>query len=148
MDEKDSNLKKYIKGFVEFEKYINELNIKKFNNENHSGYLINLEKIEEIKRKINYTNNKKIYKYLNENPMDNSNEKIYTIEEIEFQNSNYLLNKLFNGNKYILINRALWKLLCKEGKENNDAIIYEINYQKIKFKLKDRKELLFWKPRV
>ena len=84
MDEKDSNLKKYIKGFVEFEKYINELNIKKFNNfEKHSGYLINLEKIEEIKTKINYTADKNNYNNLIQSPSDNQNRKLYTIEEIE-----------------------------------------------------------------
>ena len=143
MDEKDSNLKKYIKGFIEFENYINNLKSNNSNFKYHSGYLINLEKIEEIKTKINYTFNKNNYNNLLESPMDNPNEKIYIIEEIEFRNSNYLLNKLFNGNKYILINEVLWKLLCKEGKEKIDPIIYEINYFYLKLRLKDGKKLIF-----
>ena len=147
-DEKDFSLKKYIKAFIEFEKYINNLTTIGDNNfDPHKGYLINLEKIEEIKTKINYTTNKNNYNNLIQSPSDNQNRKLYTIGEIEFKNSNYLLNMLLNKNKYIIINRNLWKFLCKEGKENNEPIIYYINYSQIKFRLKDGKELTFtnWK---
>ena len=140
-----SNLKKYVKAFIEFENYIKDLNSThddKF--EKHHGYLINLKKIEEIKHKINYEQNKSKYIDFNFSPSDGVQKKDYTIEEIEFRDSNYLLNMLFNGNKYILINEDLWKLLCKEGKENTPPIIYEINYSKIKFKLSEDQTILIF----
>ena len=140
-----SNLKKYVKAFIEFEKYIKDLNSThddKF--EKHHGYLINLKKIEEIKHKINYEQNKSKYIDFNFSPSDGVQKKDYTIEEIEFRDSNYLLNMLFNGNQYILINKDLWKLLCKEGKENTPPIIYEINYSKIKFKLSEDQTMLIF----
>ena len=118
-----SNLKKYVKAFIEFEKYIKDLNSNfKITHDNkfekHHGYLINLKKIEELKDKINYEQNKSKYIDFNFSPSDGVWKKDYIIEEIEFRDSNYLLNMLFNGNQYILINTFLWKLLCKEGKEN------------------------------
>jgi len=145
MQSSDSpNLKTYVKAFIEFEKYIKYINKdlgEKF--EHHKGFLINKDEIDEIKNKIKFQTYKDIYKDYPLNSSDRIQKKDYTIEEIEFRNSDYLLNMLFNKNKYILINRDLWKLLCKEGKENTEPIIYEINYNNIKFKLDDFKELKF-----
>jgi len=138
---KPSKLKQYVKAFIEFDDYINKIFAglnDKFKSDN--GYLINLEIIEEIKQKINYQTNKYYYKNLNTDP---SQEIEFRIQDIQFKNSNYLLNMLFNGNKYIIINEKLWKLLCKEGKETTKPIIYEFNYRKIKFQLNDKKELIF-----
>ena len=139
-----SSLIKYIKGFYEFEKYLNNINSNLFEKfEPHDGYLINLSKIEEIKKSINYDNHKYEYHNYESIPINNDSVKYYTIEEIKFRNSEYLLNMLFNGNKYILINTKLWKLLCKKNEENITSIKYEINYMKIKFRLSDQKELIF-----
>ena len=112
----------------------------------HNGYLINLKEFEEIKIKINYEKNKHIklkHNFLALSKSEGVDKKYYTLDEIEFRNSDYLLNMLFNGNKYIFINKNLWKLLCKEGKENTEPIIYEINYSKIKFMLDDHKVVIF-----
>ena len=70
-------------------------------------------------------------------------DKIYTIDEIEFRNSDYLLNKILNDNKYIIINTDLWRLLCTKGKEQIQPINYSMNYSQIKFTLNDQKELIF-----
>ena len=138
------SLIKYVKGFYEFENYINKINSNlQTIFKTHHGYLINFEKIEEIKRNINYEENKIIYKNYIQSLIDEDNEKYYTIEEIEFKDPDYLLNMLFNGNKYILINRDLWKLLCEKNKENALCITYEINYNQIKFKLDYLTELFF-----
>ena len=145
MQNKNSfSLIKYIKGFYEFEKYLNQINSKhsdKF--EPHDGYLINLSKIEAIKKAINYDNYKYQYHNYETTPENTDSTKYYTIEEIKFRSSDYLLNMLFNGNKYILINSKLWKLLCKKGEENIAPIRYEINYLEIKFSLSDQKCLTF-----
>ena len=140
-----ASLMKYIKGFYEFDLYINKINSNlttKFHT--HHGYLINLEKIDEIKRNINYDNYKIIYQKSIQSQIDEEdNDKYFVIEELEFKDPDYLLNMLFNGNKYILINRDLWELLCEKNKENSISITYEINYSQIKFKLDYLNELFF-----
>ena len=50
---------------------------------------------------------------------------------------------LQNKNNYIIINDELWKVFCKNGKENLPSFKYYINYSQIKFKLDDQKELIF-----
>ena len=137
---------KYVKAFKDFESYLKKIN----NNfgtyfNDYFGYLINLESIDKIKTNINYDyykNLNDIYKNYNISPVIQS-EKKYTIDEIEFRNSDYLLNMIFNENKYIIINADLWKLLCIKGKEEIKPIKYSINYSQIKFKLNDQKELFF-----
>ena len=142
--ENHSSLMKYIKGFYEFDEYLNEINSKVSEDfDFHHGYLINYEIIDKILNKINYENNKIFV--ANDITLQTlkDRKKYFAIEEIELRNSYYLLNMLFNGNKYILINRKLWKLLCKENEEEKEPIKYEINYSKIKFKLDDKIELIF-----
>ena len=141
-----SSIMKYVKEFYEFEQYINDMNLNLHESfEKHRGYLINLELIDRIKDKINYYTNKRIFKNNASVSFYDDKNKYYTIEEIKFRNADYLLNMIFNGNKYIMINRNLWKLLCKENEEDKEPIIYEINYSKIKFKLNDGNELIFSK---
>ena len=142
---KSPNLKKYVKAFIDFEQYIKDINnIHSSTSKNHRGYLINQKIIEEIKNKINYKYYKNKFNEFDFSQIDDIQQKDCTCEEIEFRDSNYLLNMLFNGNKYILINVDLWQLLCKEGKENTPPIIYEINYSQIKFKLdEDQKIIIF-----
>ena len=144
--ENPTHLLEYIKGFNDFQEYLNKINSnlnQKF--ELFEGYLVNLEKIEEIKRVINYEQNKTKYKDFLSNTLNIVKKKTYIIEEIEFRNSDYLLNMIFNGNKYIIIDKNLWILLCKENKENIQPIKFEINSSHIKFKLDDPKELIFSK---
>ena len=140
--EKHCSLIDYVNGFTEFEQYIKDINRKQSNVHKHHGYLINLTLFEELKKRINndYIQYKK---HLSESISYNIKEK-FTIGEIEFRNSNYLLNMIFNGNKYILINTKLWDLICKEDNKNIPSIEYEINYLNIKFSLEDKKELIFF----
>ena len=132
------------KGFEEFDEYINK------NNKNlsekfipHQGYLINLSKFEELKKRINeeYRNN---YLSSYKIPIDNNSKRDYTIDEIEFRDSNYLLNMILNGNKYIFINEKLWELLCKKDKKDYPSITYEINYLRIKFHFHGQSPLQFF----
>ena len=139
-----SCLIKYVKGFYQFEQYFNRINNNLgYDFEKHRGYLININDFERIKLAINYEKIKD--KYINYNLDEFDQNKNYTLEEIEFRDSNYLLNMIFNGNIYIFINYDLWILLCNKGKEKVPPIIYEINYSKIKFKLNDQRELIFSK---
>jgi len=139
-----SILIKYIKGIYDFESYIKS-NKNKFSTSfnEYFGYLINFEDYENLKRKINYEKNLQLYKKYFSNPINSNTKKYYTLEEIKFRDSKYLLNMIFNKNKYVLINVNLWKLLCQENKETITPIKFNINYSQIKFKLDDRKELIF-----
>ena len=140
--EKHCSLIDYVNGFTEFEQYIKDINRNQSNFHKHHGYLISLELFEELKKRINndYIQYKK---HLSESISFNIKEK-FTIGEIKFRNSNYLLNMIFNGNKFILINTKLWDLICKEDNKNIPSIEYEINYLNIKFSLEDKKELIFF----
>ena len=132
-----------VKAFYKFEHFLNKMNEKLgYDFEENFGYLINYERIDKIKKAINYENNKEIYKNLSPSPADQV-KKIYTIDEIKFRNSDYLLNMLQNKNNYIIINNELWKVFCKNDKEKLAPIKYYINYSQIKFKLDDQKELIF-----
>ena len=144
MDE-ENKLIKYVKEIHDFEEYINGEK-KKITKEYHNeffGYLINLEEYKKLKTEINYENNLKLYKNYITRPMNTNPIKKYTLEEIKFRDSNYLLNMIFNGNKYILINKSFWKFICKEDMKKIPDIKFDINYYQIKFKLDDGKELIF-----
>ena len=95
------------------------------------GYLINLKDYERIK-KIIYSNKINI----------NNLEKNFKINQIEFKTSQYLINMILNGNKYIFINTDLWKLLYDKDKRNEIPIKYKVNINDITFSL-DNKELSF-----
>ena len=68
-----------------------------------------------------------------------------TIKDIEFKTSQYLINMLLNGNKYIIIDQTFWRVICENGKENSIPIIYEIseNRNLLKVKLMDDIPLMF-----
>jgi len=124
------------------------------NNFNSYGYLIDLKDYEYLKSTIDYNSyiknfsyydNYNKYFYYNQHLNFNINifEKKMTIKQIEFKNSHYLLNMLFNGNEYILITHELWKVVCNIEKENERPILYEIRNRQIIITLDDKKPLVF-----
>ena len=138
-------LLKYQKAIYKFNKELEE--IYSYNNSNNNreyeGHLINLKDYEDFIKKINYEKNKYSINnsVVDENISDS--EKIYTIKQIEFITSKYLLNMIYNGNKYIIINKDLWKILCNKGEENKLLIKFEFNSNYITLKLIDGKKLVF-----
>ena len=121
----------YVNAFNKFERYLKKMNDNLGSSyDKYDGYLINYERIDKIKKAINYEENKIKYEDFLSSPIDQV-EKIYTIEEIKFRNSDYLLNMLQNKNNYIIINDELWKVFCKNGKENLPSFKYYINYSQI-----------------
>ena len=107
-------------------------------NEKYNGYLINLEEYENIKEKIGY--DKDIHN-INQNNSDCIN--YLNIKQIEYKTYYYLLNMIFNGNEYIIINEELWKILNKKEEEDQDPIEFMINNNKITVYLGDNKNLNF-----
>ena len=133
---KDKNLlKHYVAQINNFEDtYIKYIFNEKNNYQNYEGYLINLESYQELKRKIysSYDNSTKsptqILKSLNK------------LSDIEIRTSNYLLNMLWNGNEYIIINKDLWNLFVKKEKA---PINYTIKSGFISFALDNKFYFVF-----
>ena len=138
-------LLRYQKAIYKFEKNLEEIysdnNIN--NNKEYEGHLINLKDYEGFIKKIDYEKNKNSINnsVIDENISDS--EKIYTIKQIEFITSQYLLNMIYNDNKYIIINNGLWEILCNKGEENKLSIKFEIKPNYITLKLIDGKKLVF-----
>ena len=133
-------LKKYVYKIRALECNIAAINSKDLK---HKGYIINLNDYNNLKNKIDYEINKNL---ISKSKFDiKENEKIMTIKDIEFKTSQYLLNMLLNGNKYIIIDSIFWKVICEKGKENSSCINYEIsmNTSLLNLKLNDYKTLLF-----
>ena len=137
LDNHKKLLIKYQKGINDFENdYIkdNFINYKKY--DTHRGYLINLESYNAIKNQVGnyfkeFKNASKIVNNLN------------ALEEIEYKTSTYLLNMLFNGNKYIIVNSEIWKLFGDQERKNEAKFLYSIDKDNIIFSLDDNIKLVF-----
>ena len=112
-------LLKYNKAIYNFEKYFEDLYKK--TDGMKCGYLINLKDYEDLKKKANYTK-----KYMQDEIKLSDSEKIYTIKEMENATSRNLIDMLNKGNKYIIVDQKFWKVFCEKGKENNEAIWYNV----------------------
>ena len=133
----ESVIIKYRIAISNFEKYLEEIYSKRYSStQNEEGYIINLEDYENLKKKINYN---RINQNNNLNNITLShNEKIYKIKQIQFKSPEYLINMIYNDNKYIIINSDLWKIICENGQENETPIKYKINSRNIILKLNNR----------
>ena len=100
-----------------------EENIKNYNKKENKlkGYLINLNDYNNFKKQVNYEGNKKsqIKSYVIK-----ENEKQIFIKDLEFKTNKYLINMLLNGNKYIIIDTAFYKIICEKGKSNSSSMDY------------------------
>ena len=103
------------------------------------GYLINLNDINNFKQNIKHEeakiiNEEKMRSIFDENLFDNIKE----VSQIKYKTSDYLINMLLNGNKYILINQGLWNIIYdKNNQDNEGPIIFEINKNKIVLSLEN-----------
>ena len=131
----DFQLNKNINPFLRFENYLNRIYSPKFTNDDHRGYLISLENFKKIKKKYENENNDII-------SLSNSEES-FKIKQIDFKTSKYLLNMIYNDNKFILIDTNLWKEICEKGKEKEEPFIYTIISTDLILMLKDNEELFF-----
>ena len=131
----DDFISKSKKEIKEFENHIKD-NYQN-NNNNIEGYLINLSSYKKFKNKIlNYnTDNDDNLKELNEI-------KNTKLKPIEFKTSKYLMNMLFNGNIYIIINKLIWNIFG-ELTNTEAKILYTIENNNIIFNLDDNIQLKF-----
>ena len=148
--EKDNSIKNqsilniYCKEIFDFEQYLEQIYKKGNSMTNYEGYLIDIKDYDELKKSIDYNHFKaNITKHNLDKKILFETEKTYEIKQIYFKTSSYLLNMIDNGNKYILINKDLWNIICEKGKENDSPIIYDIKDKMILFELDDNKKLSF-----
>ena len=144
---KRDELIKYNEAIFDFEEnYLKEI-YKNIDNKEKDGYLIKSEDLNELKENISYreyqryksTSNDCFIKNYDFNKLKN----IKKIKQIEFKTSQYLVNMIFNDNKYIIINEKLWKILCDKENENDLSIKYNINSDNLTLIFDKEKKLFF-----
>ena len=110
----DQQLKNYyIKAFYNFEEnYIPDI-YKNITNM-RLGYLIDLNKYNEIKEIIEYEKYKTNISNDKKQLVFPISKKIFEVDKIELDTPQYLIDMIYNDNKYILIDKDLWKILCKK----------------------------------
>ena len=142
MNDEEKLLNAYRTQIINFENnYVKDIfnNYKNYKRHLHEGYLINLESFEDLKYKIE--------KYFSGHLRASETiENLSKLKSLEINSSTYLINMLFNGNKYIIINRKLWDLFGQKEKLNV-KISYKIEEEIIIFNLEDNIQLKFncWK---
>ena len=126
----ENSLTGYYSAIKDFEeKYLEDIYNNNLDHREHRGYIINLEIYTNLKNKIKAINNLQ-----NQNKSASYNFKI--LKNIEFKTSTYLVNKLFNGNQFIIINTPLWDLFGDKS-QNDSYISYTIDKDIINLKLND-----------
>ena len=132
-------LKIYVYYINAFEEKVKNYNVKKPKNK---GYLINLNDYIELKNKIKYEKNK-ILKNPNTYEIDEKDKII--IKDLDFKTNQYLINMILNGNKYIIIDFSLWKIICSKDKEKITPVDYEIdnNNNLLTLNIKGQKPIKF-----
>ena len=108
------------------------------NNVERVGYLINLNDYEDLKKTTKY-DKKNATNYQN-NVKLKDEAKLYSIEQIKLKTSQYLLNMIFNGNRYILISSDLWTVIGKKGKEKEPSFLYKVENKNIILKIDNNKK--------
>ena len=135
--EKISN---YVSSIYNFEKYIENIYNPSIEKIYHEGYIINLKDFNQLKSNIQYEYLKQI--------LINKNSALYlgkigelinikgiinilSIDQEKFISPTELINSLNNKSNYLLINKALWRCICKIEKQNEPCITYFIDNSKI-----------------
>ena len=143
MELSESIIMKYVKAFYNFEENYLKLIYDNPNNSNE-GYLIKLKDYEDLKAKIKYNYHTKFFQYDSHDTINILDyERISQIKDIEIKSINYLINMLHNNNKYIIINKELWKIICDKNLKYNPPINYEIDNLNIILNL-DNNKILFY----
>ena len=135
---------KYYYAIINFEDSLQDIYSESNNNKNNKGYLINLKNYEEIKQNLNYQYYNKGKK--KEDLIKDMNDKFYKIKklkQIEFKTTQYLINMILNGNKYIIINENLWNELGDKDEGDNSPLIYKIESNYITFNFENERKLYF-----
>ena len=135
---------KYYYAIINFEDSLQDIYSESNNNKDNKGYLINLKNYEEIKQSLNcqyYYKGKKKEEIIKD--MNDKFYKIKKLKQIEFKTTQYLINMILNGNKYIIINENLWNELGDKDEGDNSPLIYKIESDYFTFNFENERKLYF-----
>ena len=123
------------------EEYFNK--IQNNNNAEEICYLIDYNLYKKLKDDLSYeifklTQKDEYEENLKKKIESNSPLLSYNIKQFyQINNIASLLNTLFNNNEIILINKELWNIICKEGKEKEEGCFFIFGGQDINIFLSD-----------
>ena len=143
----------YMNAFSEFDKEINKIHNNIPSQEvNYEGYLINYKNYQNFRSHVtNLYNNhqKKLISANNINQMgfNNYNENLEK-NKLTTENLSEVESQILNGESFIIINKKLFKLICKKNEPENHKIEYTIiagNPGFLKFKQNNNQKIVQYK---
>ena len=120
----DNIINTYKEGFKDFEDYINEINNPGLlaNTEIHEGYLVNYKHYQEFKLLIFNLQNQNP-----SNPSDDEKLKGYIeSKKLSTESLEDVKDKVLNGYSFQIINKKIYKLICKQNMKLQHKIEYKI----------------------
>ena len=143
----------YINAFSEFDNEINKIhNNIHSHEENYEGFLVNYKNYQNFRNHVVnlYINqHKKFNSDTNENQIEsNNNFEILEQRKLTTESLALVQNQILNGESFIIINKKLYKLICKKNEHENNKIEYTIiagNPGLLKFKQNNNQKIIRYK---
>ena len=142
----------YNDAFNEFEIEINKIhNYNPSQDVYYEGYLVNYKRYQNFKILVNnlYNQQNKFNSTFNVNPTGSTNyNDILERNRLTTESLSLVESQIVNGNSFIIINKKLYKLICKKTEPENNKIEYKIiagNPGFIQFNLNNNKKIIRFK---
>jgi len=142
----------YINAFHEFDIEINKNHSIPSQDVNYEGYLVNYERYQNFKILVNnlYNNQQnQFHSPINVNPTGSTNyNDILEQNRLTTESLPLVESQIVNGNSFIIINKKLFKLICKKTETQNNKIEYKIiagNPGFIQFNLNNNQKIIQFK---
>ena len=121
----------YINAFSEFDNEINKIhNNIHSHEENYEGFLVNYKNYQNFRNHVVnlYINqHKKFNSDTNENQIEsNNNFEILEQRKLTTESLALVQNQILNGESFIIINKKIFKLICKKNSHESNKIEYKI----------------------
>ena len=119
----------YYLEICDFKTYVNKIHNKQSEGETHEGYFVDKKKYDFLENQVNYYYQKQRSKSLVNKYESESNDDIEQIKKLKMDTKsvNELNQSLSKGEEFILINKNLYKYICKEKEESkNNKVKYMI----------------------
>ena len=103
-----------------FKTYVNEIHNKQSEGETHEGYFVDKKKYDFLENQVNCYYQKQRSKSVVNKYESESNDDVEQIKKLKMDTKslNELKQSLSKGEEFILINKNLYKYICKEKEEN------------------------------
>ena len=103
-----------------FKTYVKEIHNEQSESKTHEGYFVDKKKYDFLENQVNYYYQKQRSKSVANKSESESNDDIEQIKKLKMDTKslNELKQSLSSGEEIILINKNLYKYICKEKEEN------------------------------